>query len=183
MRRPAGIALLLTVLFLLTGLLPACVRVEPEIVGTPTPSASPTPLPEPFTAEITAAPAAVDQLGKRIETEDHYYRYYLSFGDLRVYEYNTGTFLDGICVNAYPQALEGRVNIVYYSEDGRVCGIGTIHTADGGTRLESGRNAVYAEIQTDINVQDRDFVLEVETPFAPAMEEPGETAVGNAGNG
>ena len=53
MRRPAGIALLLTALFLLTGLLPACVRVEPEIVGTPTPSASPTPLPEPFTAETS----------------------------------------------------------------------------------------------------------------------------------
>ncbi len=179
MRRPVGIALLLTAVFLLSGLLPACVRVEPEIVGTPTPSVSPTPLPEPFAPEITAEPAVLDQLGKRIETEDHYYRYYLSFGDLRVYEYDTGTFLDGICVNAYPQALEGRVNIVYYSEDGKVSGIGTIHTADGGERLESGSNAIYAEIQTDINVQDMEFVLEVETPFAPVAEAPQETTAGN----
>ena len=150
---------------LVAGLCSACVHVEPELVGTPTPPASPTPEPDPFQLELTAAPVETDQLGKRIETEDHYFRYYLSFGDLRVYEYGTGTFLDGVCVNAYPLPLDGVVHIVYYSEDGRVCGTGQIHNAEGGTVLQSGSNAIYAEILTDISVQDMDFVLEVETQF------------------
>lgn len=174
MKRMAALLLFAAVL-LAVGALQACVRVEPEIAGTPTPSASPTPLPDPFQLEITAAPVETDQLGKRVESEDHYYRYYLSFGDLRVYEYDTGTFLDGVCVNAYPLPLDGVVNIVYYSEDGRVSGIGRIHNAEGGTLFESGSNAIYAEIQTDINVQSLDFVLEVETPFQPVTG----TAAGN----
>ena len=74
--------------------------------------------------------------------------------------------------------LDGVVNIVYRSEDGRVCGTGRIHNAEGGTVLESGSNAIYAEILTDIDVQGMDFTLEIETPFTPV--EP-ETAAG--GNG
>lgn len=155
---------------LAAGLCSACVHVEPELVGTPTPPASPTPEPDPFQLELTAAPVETDQLGKRIETEDHYFRYYLSFGDLRVYEYGTGTFLDGVCVNAYPLPLDGVARIVYYSEDGRVCGTGQIHNAEGGTVLQSGSNAIYAEILTDISVQNMDFVLEVETQFQPVVD-------------
>lgn len=173
MRRLAAILALVAALLFGIGALQACVNVDPEIAGTPTPSASPTPLPDPFTAELTAAPVESDQLGKRIETEDHYFRYYLSFGDLRVYEYGTGTFLDGVCVNAYPLPLDGVVNIVYYSSDGKICGIGRIHNATGGTVLESGSSAIYAEIQTDINVQGMEFVLEVETPFLPIQQDAG----------
>ena len=33
--------------------------------------------------------------------------------------------------------------------------------------LQTGSNAVYAEISTDISVLDMDFVLEIATPFAP----------------
>ena len=61
-----------------------CISVEPEIAGTPTPSSSPTPMPEAFAPELTAAPLPTDQLGKIVETDDHYYSY-LSFGDVRVY--------------------------------------------------------------------------------------------------
>jgi len=161
----------LIAVLMLVWLFGACVRIEPEIAGTPTPSASPTPLPEPFTAVITAAPLEVDQLGKRIESEDHYFRYYLSFGDLRVYEYGTGTFLDGICVNAYPLPLDGELNIVYYTDEGKVQGIGKIHTSDGGTVFKSGSNAIYAEINTDINIQEKDFVLEVTRTFRPHTEQ------------
>ena len=173
-----GRGALLCLLALLLAALPACVRIEPEISGTPTPSTTPTPTPAPFVLETTAAPVPTDLLGNRVEMDDHYFRYYLSFGDLRVYEYGTGTFLDGVCVNAYPLPLDGVVNIVYRSEDGRVCGTGRIHNAEGGTVLESGSNAIYAEILTDIDVQGMDFTLEIETPFTPV--EP-ETAAG--GNG
>ena len=165
------IALFFVAVLIAVWMFSACVHVAPEIAGTPTPSASPTPLPDPFTAEITAAPFPVDQLGKRIESDDHYFRYYLSFGDLRVYEYGTGTFLDGICVNAYPLPLDGVLNIVYYTEDGKVQGIGQIHTSDGGTVFKSGSNTIYAEINTDINVQEKEFVLEVERAFQPLAEQ------------
>ena len=152
---------------LLLPLLPfGCDNVKPTLDSTPTPSASPTPLPEPFTAEITAKPVTTDLLGGEVLSEDHYWQY-LSFGELRVYEYGDGTFLDGVCVNAFPMPLDGQVDIVYYTESGKVQGIGTIHNAEGGTLLATGSNAVYAEISTDIDVQSLDFTLEVKRAFQP----------------
>ena len=149
-------------LFSLTG----CEDATPVLAGTPTPAATPTPLPDPFSAEITAAPVATDALGNAIDGDDHYWQY-LSFGALRIYEYDDGTFLDGICVNAYPLPLDGVVNIVYTTSDGKICGIGTIHNALGTTLLETGSNAIYAEINTDIDVTQMDFALVVKTAFAP----------------
>ena len=143
-----------------------CDNATPILAGTPTPAATPTPLPDAFSAQITAAPVPTDLLGHEIQAGDHYWQY-LSFGELRVYEYEDGTFLDGLCVNAYPSALVGVVKIVYYAASGKVCGVGTIHNALGTTRLETGTNAIYAEISTDIDVTDMDFVLEVSTPFLP----------------
>ncbi len=156
--------LLLCVLLLFT--LGACEDATPVLAGTPTPPATPTPLPDPFSAEITAAPAATDALGNAIGGDSHYWQY-LSFGELRVYEYDDGTFLDGICVNAYPLPLDGTVNIVYTTSEGKICGIGRIHNALGTTLLETGTNAIYAEINTDIDVTGMDFALVVEAPFAP----------------
>ncbi len=144
----------------------ACDNVDPVIAGTPTPSASPTPLPDAFSAQITAAPQSTDDLGNAILSDGHYYQY-LSFGDMRVYEYDDGTFLDGVCVNAYPLPLDGEVYIVYYAADGKLCGIGALHTADGSTLLPPGTNNVYAEISTDIDVRMMDFSLEVRTYFQP----------------
>lgn len=163
----AAVSMLAALLFL-TLWTAGCVRYEPEITGTPTPTASPTPLPEPFRAEITAAPRETDRLGRLIETEDHYFRYYLSFGDMRVYEYETGTFLDGVAVNAFPAALDGEVSVVFRDANGRLLGKGKLHLADGSTLLPTGTSNVYAEIVTDITVQDMDFTLEVERAFAPA---------------
>lgn len=147
-----------------------CISVSPEIAGTPTPSSSPTPLPDPFAPVLTAAPLPTDQLGKTIETDDHYY-HYLSLGDIRIYEYDTGTFLDGICVNAYPLPLDGVVNVVYRTDKGKICGIGRIHNADGGTVFATGSNAIYAEISTDIDVTDMTFALEIERAFTPVTIE------------
>lgn len=163
--RSYAAALLLLALLVIGAV--GCDDVTPTLAGTPTPSASPTPLPDAFTAEITAAPEPTDALGKPLTGENHY-RQYLSFGDMRVYEYDDGTFLDGVCVNAFPAPLDGRIDIVYYTSEGKTCGIGTLHNAVGTTRLETGANNIYAEINTDINVCDMEFVLEIVTPYAPA---------------
>ena len=154
--------------FMLLCSLFGCEDATPVLSGTPTPAATPTPLPDPFSAEITAEPLPTDSLGSTIGGEDHYWQY-LSFGALRIYEYDDGTFLDGICVNAYPLPLDGVVNIVYTTSDGKICGIGTIHNALGTTLLETGSNAIYAEINTDIDVTQMDFSLVVKTPFAPVL--------------
>jgi hypothetical protein len=146
-----------------------CEDATPVLAGTPTPAATPTPLPDPFTAEITAVPVPTDMLGNEIIGDDHYWQY-LSFGEIRIYEYDDGTFMDGLCVNAFPLPLDGRVDIVYYTDDGKICGTGTIHNAEGGTLLETGTNAIYAEISTDIDVTMMDFKLEIQTPFQPVED-------------
>ncbi len=151
--------------------LSGCEDASPVLAGTPTPAATPTPLPDPFTAEITVAPAETDALGNELSGDDHYLQY-LSFGELRIYEYGDGTFLDGFCVNAYPVPLDGEIRIVYRTDDGKVCGTGTLHNALGTTLLTTGTNAIYAEISTDIDVTGMDFTLETETPYIPVSAEP-----------
>ncbi len=163
--RTAAILLALCAALLLIG----CDNVEPEVRGTPTPSASPTPLPDVFTAEITASPVERDLLGVEIQSDAHFERY-LSFGDIRVYEYDNGTFLDGMCVNAYPLALDGQMDIVFYDASGKVCGEGTLLNVNNGTILETGANRIHAEIQTDIDVRMMDFVREVRVHFQPVAE-------------
>lgn len=167
-RKPLLVFLIL--LMPLTLALTGCEDATPVLAGTPTPAATATPLPDPFSAEITAVPEPTDALGSTIDGEDHYWQY-LSLGELRVYEYEDGTFLDGICVNAYPLPLNGKVNIVYRTDTGKICGIGTIHNALGTTQFETGTNAIYAEISTDIDVTQMDFQLEIETPYQPTMLE------------
>ena len=164
MRRMRWSAILLCALLVFA--FAGCEDASPVLAGTPTPAATPTPLPEPFSAEITAEPVATDALGNAIEGDGHYWQY-LSFGALRVYEYDDGTFLDGICVNAYPLPLDGEVNIVYTTSDGKICGIGKIHNTIGTTLLETGTNAIYAEINTDIDVTTMDFALVVKAAFSP----------------
>ncbi len=166
MKRLPALLLLLMLLFALY----ACDDATPVLAGTPTPAATPTPLPDAFTAEITAKPLSTDLLGNDIQQGDHYGQY-LAFGELRVYEYGDGTFLDGLCVNAYPEPLDGEIRIVYYTADEKVCGVGVLHNATGTTLLKTGTNAIYAEINTDIDVTQMDFVLEVITPYAPAPAE------------
>lgn len=140
-----------------------------EAPDTPTPSLPPTPTPEPFTISVTAEPVVTDALGQIVESDEHYYDY-ISYGDMRVYEYDTGTFLDGICFSSYPEPLDGTVRIIYRDQDGRLCGEGTLHNALGTTVMQPGANTVYAEILTDISVLDMDFTLEIEHPFSPVQK-------------
>jgi len=171
MKRFLSLCMLLVAVIVVACLHFGCDSAKPVIRGTPTPSASPTPLPPPLTLVLTAEPLPVDALGNIITSSDHYFRLYLSFGDLRVYEYENGTFLDAICVNAYPLPLDGILKMVYYSEDGKICGIGQIHNARGGTMLHTGSNAIYAEILTDIDVRELDFVWEIITDYLPVEVE------------
>lgn len=171
MKRRLPVFLLIAALMLFS--LAGCEDATPVLAGTPTPAATATPLPEPFTAEITAAPLPTDGLGNTISGENHYWQY-LSFGAIRVYEYDDGTFLDGICVNAYPLPLDGEVDIVYTTSDGKICGIGKIHNTVGTTVLETGSNAIYAEISTDIDVTGMEFSLVIKTPYVPSTETPAE---------
>lgn len=166
MKRLAALAFAILLLIALSG----CENATPVLAGTPTPVATPTPLPDAISAEITAEPLPTDLLGHEIQTADHYWQY-LSFGELRIYEYDDGTFLDGLCINAYPEPLEGMIQIAYYTAEGKICGIGVIHNALGTSRFETGTNAIYAEINTDIDVTGMDFVLEIQTQFAPVPAE------------
>ena len=137
-----------------------------ESPDTPAPSAPPTPTPEPFYISVTAEPLPTDALGQIVESDEHYFDY-ISYGDMRIYEYDTGTFLDGICFSSYPEPLDGTVRIIYRDQDGKVCGEGTLHNALGTTVMQPGANTVYAEILTDISVLEMDFTLEIERQFAP----------------
>ena len=46
-------------------------------------------------------------------------------------------------------------------------GYADFYTADGGLKLFSGENRVYADVLTEVDVQSMDFTLKVTTPFAP----------------
>ena len=147
-----------------------CDNAAPAISGTPTPGPTPTPVPEAWVLEVTGAPYPTDALGGELGDENHFWRY-LSFGDIRVYEYGGGTFLDGVCVNGYTLPLDGEVEIAYYNEEGKIIGRGKLHTADGTTVMQPGSNAVYAEIMTDVDVRMNDFTFEIVRPFEPVTEQ------------
>ena len=148
----------------------SCISAKPAVTGTPTPSSTPTPLPDTYSITVTGEPLPTDILGLVIEDENHYFDY-MSFGDIRIYEYETGTFLDAICINAYPLPLDGELQITFYGEDGRMTGYGKIHTADGGTVMSPGSTRIYAEINTDISLLDKDFVWEINRTFLPVTGE------------
>lgn len=164
-----GIILVFLLVFVCIWLV-SCISAKPAISGTPTPSSTPTPLPDTYNVRITGEPLPTDMLGLVIEEENHYFDY-LSFGDIRIYEYETGTFLDAVCINAYPLPLDGELQITFYGDDGRMTGFGKIHTADGGTVLNPGSTRVYSEINTDINLLEKDFVWEITRTFLPVTEE------------
>ena len=164
------ILILLTTIICCTVWCVSCISVSAEISGTPTPSSSPTPYGEFFSITVTGEPLPVDATGKIIDSEDHYH-HYLSFGNMRIYEYNNGTFMDGICINAYPLPLDGEIYIVYYDSEGRVCGKGSILNNADGTVFKPGSNIIHSDINTDISVVDMSFSLEISRQYAPVTGE------------
>ena len=143
---------------------------------TPQPTATPmqTILPtiEPITIDLEPVSGEdfyTDRKGIPILDKDtHYFTYYLAFSDVRIYEENGYTYMDGICTNSFDGTLTGEARLCFYDKDEKLVGYGVIHTAEGSLTLGVGANRIYAEILSEVNVQQLDCRIEQTAPFNPA---------------
>ena len=103
-----------------------------------------------------------------LDKDSHYFTYYLAFSDLRIYEEEGFTYMDGVCTNSFDGTLTGEARICFYDKDERLVGYGTIHTAEGGLTLTVGANRIYAEILSEVNVQQLACQIEQVSAFHPA---------------
>ena len=133
----------------------------PEPTATPEPT--PTPAPTLDAAELNMADlsSAYDELGVLISTADHFEQY-VTFRNIQVYEQYEDTFMDAIAVNEYPDTLVCAVDITFYDEEKNPIADSHVHTRDGQyvLRLQPGDNAIYATIDTDMTLTDKEFVLD-----------------------
>lgn len=137
------------------------VTMPPEPTATPEPT--PTPAPTPDTAHLDMADlsSAYDELGVLISTADHFEQY-VTFRNIQVYEQYEDTFMDAIAVNEYPDTLVCAVDITFFDEEKNEIASSHVHTRDGQyvLRLQPGDNAVYATIDTDMSLTDKEFLLD-----------------------
>lgn len=130
---------------------------------TVTPEPTPTPAPTLDAAELNMADlsSAYDELGVLISTADHFEQY-VTFRNIQVYEQYEDTFMDAIAVNEYPDTLVCAVDITFYDEEKNPIADSHVHTRDGQyvLRLQPGDNAIYATIDTDMTLTDKEFVLD-----------------------
>ena len=165
---------------LLCLLLAGCVRQDawlsysvPE-TQPPSPTARHTPAPtrEPINLDVEPVYGEdfyTDRKGIPILDKDtHYFSFYLSFSEMRIYEEDGYTYMDGICTNAFDGTLTGEARICFYDKDEKLVGYGNIHTAEGGLTLAVGSNRIYAEILSEVNVQQLNCLIEQVSPFRPA---------------
>lgn len=140
----------------------------------PTPTAahtmSPTMEPIPLSIEpILGEDFHTDRKGIPIFDKDtHYFTYYLAFSDLRIYEEDGFTYMDGVCTNSFDGMLTGEARICFYDENDKLVGYGAIHTADGDLLLTVGPNPIYAEILSEVDVQQLSCRIEQVSAFNPA---------------
>ena len=87
---------------------------------------------------------------------------------IRIYEENGYTYMDGICTNSFDGTLTGEARLCFYDKDEKLVGYGVIHTAEGSLTLGVGANRIYAEILSEVNVQQLDCRIEQTAPFNPA---------------
>lgn len=161
-------------LLLSCGLLTGCVRQEAVLVyARPEdgPDASPTAAARKANKltvdEITGPGEKTDDLGVPVlDGETHYFSLYISFADLRLYEEDGYTYLDGFAVNGYDRTLGGACDISFFEEDGSECGRGSVHTAAGNLILPPGRTRIYAEILSEHSVLDCDFTFKMTSSFS-----------------
>lgn len=161
-------------------LLTGCVRQDAWLTYTvpetpqPTPTARHTPAPTREPLPLSVEPILgesfhTDRKGIPILDKDtHYFTYYLSFSDLRIYEEDGFTYMDGVCTNSFDGTLTGKARICFYDETEKLVGYGDIHTAEGDLALTVGDNRIYAEILSEVNVQQLDARIEQTEPFHPA---------------
>lgn len=150
-------------------LLSGCVRQSPALVGTPTPQFTPTPPPTP-TPELILLPSDtdVDALGKRIDTDSHFLNY-LAFQNIRIYEYDGDTFLDGICINTYSEPLTGMFEIVFTQDSGAELARAPIVTRNADDTFQPGETEIFAQIDTDMDIQLQSFEIYVKQRVWPAV--------------
>ncbi|MDD3920636.1 MAG: hypothetical protein PHO41_05675 [Eubacteriales bacterium] len=159
--------MLILIAALLAALLSGCISQQPVWATAPTPSPSPSPTPMPLSQSITPEPRPTDARGSVVYTEDHYLQY-LSFEEIRVYEYGGGTYLDGVCNSTYPKTLFGQMGMAFFDEDGTEVANTELHSAQSfGLVIYPGKNHIYAQIGTDMDVQMMDYTFTVITTFMP----------------
>ncbi len=166
---------MLFVAFLLNG----CVRQEawltysvPETQPpTPTPMQTPVSTMEPIPLSVEPVLGEdffTDRKGIPILDKDsHYFTYYISFSDLRIYEEKGYTYMDGVCTNSFDGTLTGEARICFYDKDEKLVGYGSIHTAEGDLTLSVGNNRIYAEILSEVDVQQLECRIEQVSAFNP----------------
>ena len=164
--------ILLLVLLLAIG----CTSQEAHLVdlveSTPTPQTLVTPTLPPEPEPIPVAPIVgegfrTDLNGLPILNErTHFFTYYLTVDNLRVYEENGEQLVDAIITNNYSKTLTGGLSLVF-KKDGLTYGYAEFCTADGGLKLFPGENRVYAEVRAEVDVQMMDFEFEVSSAFVP----------------
>lgn len=155
----------------------ACTSQEAHLIylpeQTPTPAVHTTPTPSPEPEPLNFAPiegegVATDLNGLPIlNPQTHYFDYYLSITDLRVYEHNGETLIDAVISNSYPKTLVGGLRITFYDKTGRPYGYADFYTAGGELKLFTGDNRVYADVLTEVDVQGMTFKLDVIDAFRP----------------
>ena len=111
--------------------------------------------------EMADLSSAYDRNGLLIVGEEHFQQY-ISFKNIQVYEQCGDTFMDAVAVNEYPDTLVCALNIRFFDEDGTEIASGRVQTRDGQyvLRLENGDNTLFAQIDTDMTLTDKEFRLE-----------------------
>ena len=163
-------------LLLIALVLLGCSSQEAHLIYLPesTPTAEPifTPTPAPVPEPILVAPLQGDAFKTDangipiLNEKTHYYEYYLSVNDLRIYEENGETLIDAVIRNNFPRKLSGGLIITFYRDKIKY-GYAEFYTAEGGLVLFPGDNRVYADVLTEVDVQNMDFEITVSVPFVP----------------
>jgi len=154
----------------------ACTSQEAHLIdlpeATPTPAVLVTPTPTPDPVPIPVAPIAgegirTDLNGLPILDErTHFYTYYLTVDNIRIYEENGETLIDAVITNNYPKTLTGGLCVTFRQDD-LIYGYAEFYTADGDLKLFPGENLVYAYVLTEVDVQMMDFDISVSKAFEP----------------
>ncbi len=169
-----GAVLLITVL-LLAGCVQQDAWLSYSVPETPPPSPTtihtPAPTWEPMILTVDPIQGEsfyTDRKGIPILDKDtHYFTYYLSFSDLRIYEEDGFTYMDGDCTHSFDGTLAGEARICFYDENKKLVGYGDIHTAEGDMTLPVGTTRIYAEILSEVDVQHLDCMVEQISAFYP----------------
>lgn len=148
-------------------LVSGCIRQTPTLGSVQTPAPTPTPTLPPVELAYTRE-EEVDANGARIYDANTHYHHYVTFSYLRVYEYAEGTLLDGLCTNQYNEPLEGTYEIVFMDAQGVIVAKASLYFGESLNHIPAGECPVYAQIDTDIDIQTLPFEIAATSHIRPA---------------